>query len=179
MFSKGLVQIYSGNGKGKTTAAFGLALRAAGHEYKVLICQFLTPPALDIGERKALKSADGITVEVVDWPWDMEKSLHDKNHVEKMRDCIKQTLSSIARRVAKKMYDVIILDEIVFCLDKKLADLTDIKNIIENKKDGVEIVMTGRGANKELIDLADLVTEMKSVKHPFEKGISARKGIEF
>ena len=179
MLDKGIVQIYSGDGKGKTTAALGLALRAAGHGYKVLICQFLKPPNLELGERKALKSVDGITLELLDMPWDMKKSLEDKDAFEKMRLCIKQKLESVTEQAINKAYDVIILDEIVFCLDKKLADLTDIKNIIENKKDGVEIVMTGRGANKELIDLADLVTEMKSIKHPFQKGTPARKGIEF
>ena len=179
MFDKGLVQIYTGDGKGKTTAAFGLALRAAGHGQKVLICQFLKPADLDLGERKALKSVDGITVEALKQPWDMKKSLNDKNDVEKMRDCIKQTLISIAKRVAKKMYDVIILDEIIFCLDKNLAEPADIKAVIEKRDQKVEIVMTGRGAKKDLIDMADLVTEMKSIKHPFEKGTAARKGIEF
>ena len=176
---KGLIHIYTGCGKGKTTAAFGLALRAAGHGRKVLICQFLKPPHLDLGERKALDSIDLITIEVLDQPWDMQKSLEDNETTEKMRLCIKQTLASITEQAAKKMYDIIILDEIVFCIDKDLADLTDIKNMIEKKNQEVEIVMTGRGANKELIELADLVTEMKSIKHPFEKGTAARKGIEF
>lgn len=179
MLDKGLIHIYTGNGKGKTTAAMGLALRAAGHGRKVLICQFLKPPALDLGERKALKSVDGITIEVLNQPWDMEKSLNDKIAVEKMSDCMQQTLASIAERAVKKIYDVIILDEIVFCLDKNLARLSDIKAIIEKRDKSVEIVMTGRGAKQELIDLADLVTEMKSIKHPFEKGAAARKGIEF
>jgi cob(I)alamin adenosyltransferase len=179
MLDKGLVHIYTGDGKGKTTAAVGLALRAAGHGRKVLICQFLKPPSLDLGERKALNSLDRITIEVLNQPWDMEKSLNDKFALEKMQDCIQQTLASIAERAAKKIYDVIILDEIVFCLDKNLARLKDIKAVIEKRDKNVEIVMTGRGAKKELIDLADLVTEMKSIKHPFEEGITARKGIEF
>jgi len=179
MLDKGLIHIYTGDGKGKTTAALGLALRAAGHGRKVLICQFLKPPSLDLGERKALNSVDRITVEVLNQPWDMEKSLNDNFALEKMRDCIQQNLASIAERAAKKIFDFIILDEIVFCLDKNLASLQDIKAVIEKRDKNVEIVMTGRGANKELIDLADLVTEMKSIKHPFEEGITARKGIEF
>jgi cob(I)alamin adenosyltransferase len=179
MPDKGLVHIYTGCGKGKTTASLGLALRAAGHGRKVLICQFLKPAQLDLGERTALDSIDLITLEAFDQPWDMQKSLDDKEAVEKMRLCIKQTLASITEQAAKKMYDIIILDEIVFCIDKDLADLTDIKNMIEKKNEGIEIVMTGRGANKELIELADLVTEMKSIKHPFAKGMPARKGIEF
>lgn len=179
MPQKGLVHIYTGSGKGKTTAALGLALRAAGHGRKVLICQFLKPPQLELGERKALESIDLITIQALDLPWDMKKSLEDKEAFQKMRLSIKQKLESLTEQVINKAYDIIILDEIIFCLDKKIVELTDIKNMIENKNENVEIVMTGRGANQELIDLADLVTEMKSVKHPFEKGVPARKGIEF
>ena len=179
MAHKGLVHIYTGDGKGKTTAAVGLALRAAGHCRKVLICQFLKPAELDLGERKALKSVDGITIEVLEQPWDMEKSFNDEDAVEKMRDCIRQKLVCITQQATEKMYDVIVLDEIVFSLDKKLAEPAEIKTLIEKRDEDVEIVMTGRGAKQELIELADLVTEMKSIKHPFEKGTMARKGIEF
>ena len=96
-----------------------------------------------------------------------------------MRAAIGEVLARIAEMAQNRLYDVLILDEIVFCLSKGLAKLEDIKGIIDRKAAGVEIVMTGRGAAKELLDLADLVTEMKSVKHPFDKGIGARKGIEF
>ena len=88
-------------------------------------------------------------------------------------------LERIAQTAEKKFYDVIILDEIVYCLSKNLAKLEDIKNIIERKDRKVEIVMTGRNAPAELIELADLVTEMKNIKHPFDKGLSARRGIEY
>jgi cob(I)alamin adenosyltransferase len=179
MLDKGLVQIYTGNGKGKTTAALGLAVRAAGHGQKVLICQFLKPGSLELGERKTCRDIEPITIEILDEPWDMQKSLDDKDAVQKMRSCIHDKLQSIAERAAEKAYDVIILDEIVFCLDKKLADLVDIKELIEKRNERVEIVMTGRGASAELIETADLVTEMKSIKHPFEQSIPARKGIEF
>jgi len=85
----------------------------------------------------------------------------------------------LAQTAEKKFYDVLILDEIVFCLSKGLAKLEDIKSIIDRRDPAVEVVLTGRGATKELIALADLVTEMKNIKHPFDKGISARRGIEF
>jgi len=180
MLEKGLVQIYTGDGKGKTTAAFGLALRAAGQGNKVLIYQFLKPPSLDIGERFALKlGAVRIRVESLDVPWDMAKSFDDKKQVTQAKAAISKALDRIAQTAEKRFYDLLILDEIVFCLSKGLAKLEDIKNIIDKKDPTVEIVLTGRGATKELIAMADLVTEMKNIKHPFDKGLSARRGIEF
>ncbi len=180
MLEKGLVQIYTGDGKGKTTAAFGLALRAAGQGNKVLIYQFLKPPSLDIGERLALQlGAVRIRTEALDTPWDMSKSFKDEKAVARMQAAISEALERIAQMAEKRFYDVLILDEIIFCLSKSLAKLEDIKNIIDRRDPVVEIVMTGRGATKELIGLADLVTEMKNIKHPFDKGLSARRGIEF
>jgi cob(I)alamin adenosyltransferase len=180
MLEKGLVQIYTGDGKGKTTAAFGLALRAAGQGNKVLIYQFLKPPSLDIGERFALQlGAVRIRVESLDVPWDMAESFKDETAVSQMQKAIKEVIERIAQTAEKRFYDVLILDEIVFCLSKGLVKFEDIKNIIDRKDPAVEIVMTGSGATEELIALADLVTEMKNIKHPFDKGISARRGIDF
>lgn len=179
MLEKGLVQIYTGNGKGKTTAAVGLALRAAGHGGKVLIYQFLKPASLDLGERKAAEGISEITVAALPETWDMRTSFDDKEAVAKVQAAISGALSELAKAAAQKMYDVIILDEIVFCLSKGLAKLEDIRKVIDERDPGVEIVMTGRGASEELIALADLVTEMKPIKHPFDKGVKARKGIEF
>ena len=180
MLEKGLVQVYTGDGKGKTTAAFGLALRAAGQGNKVLIYQLLKPPSLDTGERSALQfGAAGIKVEALDVPWDMAKSLDDAEAVAKMRAEISKVLERIAQIARKRLYDLLILDEIVFCLAKGLAKFEDIKSIVDRKDPCVEIVMTGRGATKELLDLADLVTEMKNVKHPFDKGLGARRGIDY
>ena len=180
MLEKGLVQIYTGEGKGKTTAAFGLALRAAGQGNKVLIYQFLKPPSLDIGERFALQlGAVRIRVEALDVEWDMAKSFEDPEQVAKAQAAIGEALERLAETGEKRFYDVLILDEIVFCLSKGLAKLEDVKDVIDRRDRRVEIVLTGRGANKDLIALADLVTEMKNVKHPFDKGVSARRGVEF
>ena len=180
MLEKGLVEIYTGDGKGKTTAAFGLALRAAGQGNKVLIYQFLKPSSLDIGERFALQlGAVRIRVESLDVPWDMLQSPGEQEAVTRIRAAISEALGRIAETAEKRFYDVLILDEIVYCLSKGLAEFEDVKNIISKKDAGVEIVLTGRGATQELIELADLVTEMKNVKHPFDKGIEARRGIEF
>ncbi len=180
MLEKGLVQIYTGDGKGKTTAAFGLALRAAGQGNKVLIYQFLKPESVDIGERFALKlGAVRIRVEALDAEWDMAKSFDDEKQVAQAKVAVSEALDRLAQTAEKRFYDVLILDEIVFCLSKGLAKLEDIKNIIDKRATGVEIVMTGRGASEELKAMADLVTEMKNVKHPFDNGIGARRGIEF
>jgi cob(I)alamin adenosyltransferase len=191
MLEKGLVQIYTGDGKGKTTTAFGLALRAAGHANKVLIYQFLKPPSLDIGERRTLSSLPSIKVESLDIQWDMAKrspvsgrsprrgSPKDPKAIEAAQAAIQEALDRLTESAAKRFYDVLILDEIVYCLSKGLAKLEDVKKLIEKRDSHVEIVLTGRGATKELIALADLVTEMKNIKHPFDKGTIARRGIEF
>ena len=180
MLEKGLVQIYTGDGKGKTTAAFGLALRAAGQGNKVLIYQFLKPPNLNLGERLAIQlESVQINVQTLDVPWDMTESIHDENVVTQMRVAIGDVLDQIIPMAEERLYDVLILDEIVFCLAKGLAELNDIRRILDKRDPGVEIILTGRGATSELMELADLVTEMKNIKHPFDKGTTARCGIEF
>ncbi len=179
MAEKGLVQIYTGSGKGKTTAALGLALRAAGWGKKVIIYQFLKPPALKLGERKALaKSKLPIKIKAVDVKWDLKRQ-KDKKTLMQVCDKINQTCKDIQTIAKKGKFDLIILDEIIYCCSKKLAFVECIKNIIKSKKKSVEIILTGRGATNEIIKLADIVTEMKEIKHPFKKGIKARKGIEF
>jgi cob(I)alamin adenosyltransferase len=180
MLEKGLVQIYTGDGKGKTTAALGLALRAAGRGNKVLIYQFLKPSSLDIGERFAVRlGAVDIKIETLDIPWDMTQSFQDENAVTQMQTSIANVLDEIAQMAELRDYDVFILDEIVFCLSGGLATLGDIRRVLDRRDPNVEIIMTGRGATSELIECADLVTEMKNIKHPFDKGLPARKGIEY
>ena len=180
MLEKGLVQIYTGDGKGKTTAAFGLALRAAGQGNKVLIYQFLKPPSLNVGERFALQlGAVRIRVEALEADWDMAASLDDEQAVTRTQATIRDALDKLAETAEKRFYDVLILDEIVFCLSRGLAALEDVKRLIDRRNPAVEIVMTGRGATAELIELADLVTEMKKIKHPFDQGVGTRRGIDF
>jgi len=180
MLEKGLVQIYTGNGKGKTTAAFGLALRAAGRGNKVLIYQFLKPSYLDIGERFAVRlGAVDVKVEALDVPWDMAQSFQDEKAVAQMQAAIGNVLDEIARMAERRDYDVLILDEIVFCLSRGLAALGDIRRVLDRRDPYVEIIMTGRGAPAELIEWADLATEMKNIKHPFDSGQPARKGIDY
>ena len=180
MLDKGLVQVYTGDGKGKTTAAFGLALRAAGQGNKVLIYQFLKPPSLDAGERFALAlGAVRIRVEALDQPWDMAASPGREEDILRTKAAIKDVLARLAETAEKRFYDVLILDEIVSCLAEGLAEFDDVKRLIEHRDRAVEVVLTGRGASSELIALADLVTEMKKVTHPFDKEVGARRGIDY
>jgi len=179
MLEKGLVQIYTGDGKGKTTAALGLALRAAGQGNKVLIYQFLKPPRLNTGERAALSLLPAIRIELLDIQWDMAKSPKDPNAISSAKAAIKKSFERLAKAGANREFDVLILDEIVYCVSKGLADIEDLKKVIEGRDLHVEIILTGRGATPELIALADLVTEMKNIRHPFDKGTASRQGIEF
>lgn len=180
MLKKGLIQIYTGSGKGKTTAAFGLALRAAGDDNKVLIYQFLKPSSLELSERKAIqKSGLSIEIKTLDVEWDMFRSFMDAEVLKKTRQAIKDICVEIANYAKERTYNVIILDEIIFCESSELVHVSDIKHIIEEKDDSVELVMTGRDASDELIELADLVSEIKPIKHPYDNGIIARKGIEY
>jgi cob(I)alamin adenosyltransferase len=180
MLEKGLVQVYTGDGKGKTTAAFGLALRAAGRGNKVLIYQFLKPPALELGERLAVeRSGLAIRVEALEACWDVSRSLRNEKDVAGAKAAVKDALAKLTELAAQRVYDVLVLDEIVFCLSQGLAQLEDLKRLIEQRDPTVELVLTGRGATPELTALADLVTEMKKIKHPFDKGVRARPGIDY
>jgi cob(I)alamin adenosyltransferase len=177
MLEKGLVQIYTGDGKGKTTAALGLAMRAAGHGEKVLIYQFLKPGNLALGERSS--HCEGVTIRWLDEPWDMARSMKDPQELQRIRDSIHKVMQELETAAHEKYYDLIVLDEIVFCLEQGLADMGDIRELVEHRDPRVELVLTGRGASAELIELADLVTEMCPIKHPYDNGTGARKGIEY
>ena len=180
MLERGLVQIYTGDGKGKTTAAFGLALRAAGCGNRVLIYQFLKPPTLELGERQALaQSGLPIRVESLEAQWHLFRSLRSEQDRTAAGGAVRKALAELTELAARKAYDVLILDEFVFCLSLGLGEFEDVKRLVEQRDPTVEIVLTGRGATPELIELADLVTEMKKIKHPFDKGTPARRGIEY
>lgn len=169
---RGFVQVYTGNGKGKTTAALGLALRAAGAGLKVFIGQFAKGKFCS--EHNALKRfEDLITIE----QYGTEQFIIDTVS-EADRDKARQNITKVEQIVKSGKYDVVILDEASVALNLHLITLSDILNIIKSKPVSTEIVITGRNAPEELIDAADLVTEMKEIKHYYSKGISARKGIE-
>ena len=194
MLEQGLVQIYTGDGKGKTTAALGLALRAAGQGNNVLIYQFLKPASLKLGERLALQSTNlPIKIDKLDAKWDITSSEGNPADIAAAKTAIAKSLVELTETAHQGNYDVVILDELVYCLSKGLAEFEDVKRLISSKHLRCELVLTGRGANESLIELADLVTEMKLRKHPYENqapeklkspkkrpnGFPARKGIEF
>ncbi len=180
ILKKGLVQIYTGDGKGKTTAALGLAWRMLGAGGRVYICQFLKPADLETGEAALARHLAGnLTFERLDEKWDMNTFLSDADQVCTMRQAIARKLSQIQSLVREGRYDLVILDELIFCLKTNLAGWPEVRSLIQSRAASVELVLTGSGADENLIQLADLVTEMKEIKHPFRQGQSARAGIEY
>lgn len=170
---KGLVQIYTGDGKGKTTAAIGLAVRSVGRDLKVYLGQFMK--CSEHGEHKALKRfSDGITLEQFGSGKFQIGGKPDKEEKEKA----KKGLDKVKEALVSKEYYIVIADEICVAHHFGLLELEDILELFESRPENVELVLTGRKASEELIERADLVTEMKEIKHPYQKGVEAREGIE-
>ena len=175
MNRKGLVLINTGPGKGKTTAAFGVALRALGQGYRVLILQFMKGRA-NIGEIKALTHID-LPLEIKQYG----RAVFFKSRACEPIDIYLATkgLAEFCEAMANGRYDLIILDEIIVAIDFGLLNLEDVKNAIAQKPPELHLILTGRNAPGELIEIADLVTEMQAIKHPFSQGVNAQKGIEY
>lgn len=176
--SKGLVLVYTGDGKGKTTAALGLAVRATGRGKKVLMIQFIKSPERSYGEQLALEK---IGIEIYQkgsgFTWTKTPEEH--------REALKNAWAFVNEKVSSESYDVLILDEInnalaidTFPIDDVLP-LKEVLDFIEKYRGKMHIVLTGRAAKNEIIEAADLVTEMKPIKHYYDEGIPAVKGIEF
>ncbi|MDH5793356.1 MAG: cob(I)yrinic acid a,c-diamide adenosyltransferase [Candidatus Bathyarchaeota archaeon] len=171
---KGLVQVYTGNGKGKSSAAFGLALRAIGRGLKVYIIQFIKG-GFDYGELYIVDKLPNLTLKAFGRGKFVTEKPPGKADVELAEEAF-----ALAEEVVKSgEYDIVILDEINVALNLKLIQIEKVLELIKNKPKHVELVLTGRYAPNEIIEAADLVTEMKEVKHPFNKGFQARKGIEY
>jgi cob(I)alamin adenosyltransferase len=174
---KGLVIVYTGNGKGKTTAALGMALRAVGHEKKTLIVQFIKS-FQNYGEIKfAKKYHCGITIKTMGKGYVKIKGdrFPFKEHVKSA----KAAFQFAKDQIFSKKYDIVVLDEINIALDKKLLTIQEVAELIQQKPPQLHLILTGRSAPKKLIQIADLVSEVKEIKHPFRKGLEAQKGIEF
>jgi len=170
---KGLIQVYTGDGKGKTTAALGLALRAAGSNMKVLIVQFMKK--WDYGELHSVKLIPNITLETFGTKEFIYKGKAKKIDYEEAE----KAFSFGVKGMQSGNYDIVIFDELNMALYYELLDLKEVVEKLKGKPDNVEVVITGRRAPEELIEIADLVTEMKEVKHPYQKGVGARRGIEY
>jgi cob(I)alamin adenosyltransferase len=171
---KGLVQVYTGNGKGKTSAAFGLALRATGRGLKVCIIQFIKG-GFDYGELYVADKLPGLKLKAFGRGKFVSEKKPDKEDV----DLAEEALKTAEEAVKSREYDVIVLDEVNVALDLKLIRTERVLQLIKEKPAQTELVLTGRKAPKEIIEAADLVTEMVEVKHPYNKGFKARKGIEY
>jgi cob(I)alamin adenosyltransferase len=169
----GLVQVYTGNGKGKTTACLGLGFRASGRGLEVLMIQFLKPPE-NYGEHMAAEKVPNFTI----LPLGLD---HMMSKVPKERDIriARETFLRAKEEIYSGRYDLVILDEINNTMCWKLLDPDEVIEMLKGRPKNVEIVLSGRGAPASIIEYADLVTEMTLIKHPFDRGIRARKGIEY
>jgi len=174
--AKGLIHVYTGEGKGKTTAAIGLATRAAGRGKKVLILQFLKGKGGDSGEILTAKKSG---IKVIRFKDQVSPIFQPDIKTSELKKFIKKAIASSIKEIRSKSYDMIIMDEFNYLFNSGLVGMDAIKRIISEKPPQLELVFTGRGAPKELIEVADYVTEMRMIKHPFNKGIKARRGIEF
>jgi len=173
----GLIQVYTGDGKGKTTAAIGQAIRALGEGLKVCFIQFFKEPKIfPYGERRVLHY-----LPEVDFYSFAPKHPHffKKINSEEVKKNLQEGLSFIKKILQEKQYNLLILDELIIALRDKFLSTEELIHLLSKKPKNMEIILTGRGAPKKLIDFADLVTEMKKIKHPYDKGIKGRKGIEY
>jgi cob(I)alamin adenosyltransferase len=156
---KGLIHVYTGDGKGKTTAAIGLAMRSTGQGKKVLILQFLKSKVKDAGEITIARKSG---IKVITFKDQISPLFDPGVKRSDLKNSIKEALAISLKKIESNLFDLIVMDEF---------------NTLVSKR--VELVLTGRGAPEELMEIADYVTEIRMIKHPFEKGVKARKGIEF
>jgi len=171
---RGLIQVYTGPGKGKTTAALGLAMRAAGHGLKVHIVQFMKGWP-HYGELVSVERLPNVTIKQFGRPQFVDKENPDPEDFRLAQEALEH-----GRQAALSGdYDIVVLDEINVALDFGLIELSDVLSLLEEKPDKVELVLTGRNAPLEVVKRADLVTEMLDIKHPYYEGVEGRRGIEF
>lgn len=171
---KGLTQVYTGNGKGKTSAAFGSALRAIGRDLKVYVIQFIKG-GFDYGELHSVDQLPNLKVRA----FGRGKFITEMPPKDEDFKLAKEALELAQQIVRSGEYDIVILDEINVALSLRLVAVETVVELIKNKPGHVELILTGRNAPPEIIAVADLVTEMTEIKHPYTQGLQPRKGIEY
>lgn len=171
----GLIHIYCGDGKGKTTTGMGLCARAAGFGYRVLIYQFMKDNSTS--ERQVLGLSENITI--VDG-LAQEKFSFQMTPEEKAqrRAFYEEQFQMVTKKARDEAFDILFLDETVYTIRAGLLDETLVLDFLKNKPEHLEVILTGQGPSQALIDAADYVSEIRKIKHPFDQGIPARKGIE-
>lgn len=169
-----MIQVYTGNGKGKTTAALGLALRAIGHGLRVIMIQFMKGQ-INYGELKAAQSLPNFTIEQYGRAEFVNPENPDKEDIR----LAQQALQRAQDIIEKHAHDIVILDEIIVALSFGLITCSDVIDLIKKTPPEIELILTGRDMNDALIEYADLISEIREIKHHFQNGISARKGIEY
>jgi len=177
LLTKGLVIVYTGKGKGKTTAALGMALRAVGYDHKVCMIQFIKG-SWHYGEMTSSKRLEP-EFELTAIGKGFVGIIDDKSPIEDHKKIAQEALKVAQEKINSKMYNIVILDEINYAINLGLVSLKDVMDVISNRPDDVNLVLTGNHAKDEIIEKADLVTEMREIKHPFKSGIKAKKGIDF
>ena len=174
---KGLVIVYTGKGKGKTTSALGIVLRAVGYGKKIAMIQFIKG-SWHYGEMDSSKRLEP-EFEMIAVGKGFVGILDDKSTKEEHENVANEALKISKEKINSGDYDIIILDEVNYAINLNLVKIEEILSLIKSKPDNIDLILTGNYAKTELIEIADLVTEMKEIKHPFQKGIKAKKGIDF
>jgi len=177
MTEPGLTIVYTGGGKGKTTAALGIALRATGYNKKICMIQFIKG-SWHYGEMISSKRLEP-EFEMVAVGKGFVGIIDDKTPIEEHKKIANEAIKISATKIQSGDYDIVILDEINYAINLGLVKLEDVLNLIKSKPSTLDLILTGNHAKDEIIELADLVTEMKEIKHPFQQGKKAKKGIDF
>jgi len=177
MKESGLTIVYTGNGKGKTTAALGIVLRAAGHQKKICMIQFIKG-SWHYGEMTSSKKLEP-EFEMVAVGKGFVGIIDDTKPREDHKKIAEEAIKICKTKIQSEKYDIIILDEVNYAVNLGLVNLEDVVDLIKTKPPNLDLVLTGNYVKKEVIELADLVTEMKEIKHPFKLGKKAKKGIDF
>ncbi len=171
---KGLVQVFTGDGKGKTSAAIGAVIRALGHGRRVYIACFMKGD-YPCGERNILSQLPNVTLE----SFGSEEFIDPANVKPEERRQAQQALAAARQAMLEGSYDLVVLDEVNLAVAFNLVELDEVLKLLEDKPESVELILTGRRADSRLVQSADLVTEMLKIKHPYDEGVAAREGIEY